>query len=206
MYKNLIFDFDGTVGDTYPIFNAGVQASLTARGFHVDPAETMAALKVTFAHMAECYNHLVPGDTLRAELREYRLAHTEEMIRPCAGLMPLLAAARERGTRCYIYTHSGGEVQKYLQRMGIAEDFVDLMTANENYPLKPDPTALLALCARNNLSIAESLMIGDRDIDVHAGQNAGMHGCLFDPDGFYDPAKVGAEINVSSLDELIAYL
>lgn len=206
MYKNLIFDFDGTVGDTYPIFNAGVQASLTARGYHVDPDESMAALKISFNHMAQTFDHLVSGDILRAELREYRLAHTLESLRPCAGLMELLAAARERGVRCYIYTHSGAEVQKYLEHMGIAEDFVDLMTATENYPVKPDPTALLVLCERNSLSIAESLMIGDRDIDVHAGQNAGMHGCLFDPDGFYDPAEVGAEINVTSLDELIAYL
>lgn len=206
MYKNLIFDFDGTIGDTYPIFNAALQKSLTSRGHSVDPAKTLAALKISFGHAMKCFSSLVEADILRRELQEYRLQHTEQEITLCAGVAELLAAARARGVRCYIYTHSGSEVKTYLRHLGIEDDFSDLMTMHENFPLKPDPTALLALCSRNRLNVEESLMIGDRDIDVQAGHRAGMHGCLFDPDGFYDPAIVGAEINVRSLDELIAYL
>lgn len=37
---------------------------------------------------------------------------------------------------------------------------------------------------------AETLMIGDRPLDVEAGQNAGTAGCFFDPDGAtYAPAQ-----------------
>jgi HAD superfamily hydrolase (TIGR01549 family) len=118
----------------------------------------------------------------------------------------LAEAAKQKGVRCYIYTHSGNEVKDYLAKMGLEDAFADMMTASENFPRKPDPTALLALCERNGLDLRESLMIGDRDIDIKVGHNAGMAGCLYDPDNFYDAAVVGAEHNVTALDQIIDLL
>jgi len=44
-------------------------------------------------------------------------------------------------------------------------------------------------------------MIGDRDIDVLAGHNAGMKGILFDPDGYF-PEFTDVELTVRSMKEL----
>ncbi|HML49439.1 MAG TPA: HAD hydrolase-like protein, partial [Clostridia bacterium] len=33
---------------------------------------------------------------------------------------------------------------------------------------------------------SETVMIGDRDIDILAARNAGIAGCLFDPAHFFD--------------------
>lgn len=54
--------------------------------------------------------------------------------------------------------------------------------------------------ARNNAEPGECAMVGDRDIDILAGRNAGMRGVLFDPDGFYPDLK--ADWRVSSMAEL----
>ena len=45
-------------------------------------------------------------------------------------------------------------------------------------------------------------MVGDRDIDILAGQNAGMHTILFDPDGFYQ--KLSADVRLTSMTQLKA--
>ena len=57
------------------------------------------------------------------------------------------------------------------------------------FPAKPAPDALLNLMARRSLEPAQCLMLGDRSIDVEAARNAGIAGCLFDPEHFYDDFK-----------------
>ena len=202
-YQHLIFDYDGTVGDSYPVFNDCLQQVLRSHGIEDDPADTMKLLKQSFSVVFAHYDAQIPTAQLRAEFKAIRGAVMAERLSLCPGMQALLDAARQADAKCYIYTHSGREVEGYLEKMGVRDDFVDLMTAAEGYPVKPDPTALNALCARNAIDPVDALMIGDRLIDVAVGHNAGMHGCLFDPDGFYNADDVGAEYNVASLDELI---
>lgn len=45
---------------------------------------------------------------------------------------------------------------------------------------KPEPGLLLGLAAKWNIDLSASVMIGDRDSDVAAGQAAGCHAYLFD--------------------------
>ena len=47
-------------------------------------------------------------------------------------------------------------------------------------------------------------MIGDREIDVQSGYNAGMNGILFDPENFYPDCR--AEKHVRSMNELCRWL
>jgi histidinol phosphatase-like enzyme len=44
-------------------------------------------------------------------------------------------------------------------------------------------------------------MIGDRDIDIVAGKNAGIEGILFDPEQFY--TGVACEYQVVKLEDVI---
>lgn len=74
------------------------------------------------------------------------------------------------------------------------------VTRTDGFPDKPAPDALLAMMARNGVRPEEAAMVGDRDIDIDAGHNAGMSGILFDPDGFYPALRV--EMRVSSMREL----
>lgn len=166
----------------------------------------MRQLKISVGHALRLFGDRVPVRRLHDEMYAFYFPAVAESCRLCPGVCELLEAARAKGVRCYIYTHSGREVEGYLERMGVREDFLDLMTGEEKFPRKPDPTALLALCARNQLEVSESLMVGDRDIDIAVAHNAGMAGCLYDPDNFYDAEAVGAEHNVTSLDQVIALI
>ena len=45
---------------------------------------------------------------------------------------------------------------------------------------KPEPGLIIQLAEKWQINLANSVMIGDRDSDVEAGQRAGMHSYLFD--------------------------
>jgi phosphoglycolate phosphatase-like HAD superfamily hydrolase len=48
-----------------------------------------------------------------------------------------------------------------------------------NFPSKPAPDAVNYICDTYGLDRSETVMIGDREIDVLSGKNAGCFGCLF---------------------------
>ena len=50
----------------------------------------------------------------------------------------------------------------------------------------------------------EQMIVGDRDIDLESGISAGIHGCLFDPDHFYDCFT--PEYRIDSLKDLITII
>ena len=69
-----------------------------------------------------------------------------------------------------------------LKRDNLWSYFDDFVTADNDFARKPDPESLLYLVNKYNLKVEESVMVGDRELDIAAGHNAGMSGILFDPD------------------------
>ena len=57
--------------------------------------------------------------------------------------------------------------------------FTHIITADDAFPRKPAPDALLHLLAIHAIMPSEALVIGDRDLDIRAGQAAGIPTCLF---------------------------
>ena len=56
---------------------------------------------------------------------------------------------------------------------------MDILTRGDGYPRKPDPAIYEAMIERHGFRREETLAIGDRGIDVLAGQAAGVRACLF---------------------------
>ena len=56
--------------------------------------------------------------------------------------------------------------------------FADKLTVYDGYPRKPDPAMFNALITRHSLNRAETLAIGDRDLDLAAGKAAGIQYCF----------------------------
>ena len=54
---------------------------------------------------------------------------------------------------------------------------------------KPEPGLIFNLAQKWNIDLNTSVMIGDRDSDVEAGQRAGTHSYLFTKDNLDDLAK-----------------
>lgn len=188
MIKHFIYDFDGTLSDSYPQFLRIVHEIARRNGATttVNDAALHRALKDR-THFA------IPLFQWKEELtyEEYVKQFQELQIEYAAdfqlypGALELLEAVIQSGGKNYLYTHSGKPVYKILDHMGIARYFTYILDSSQGFPSKPAPDALLSLCERFSIDPTEAIMIGDRPIDVQAGENAGMHSCLFDPDGYF---------------------
>ena len=65
-----------------------------------------------------------------------------------------------------------------LQKTQIGLYFTEVVTATNGFKRKPDPESMLYL--KDKYQIESGLVIGDRPIDIEAGQAAGFSCYLFD--------------------------
>lgn len=202
MIRHLFWDFDGTLYDSYPqvagAFWKGLQALGLAEQF--DPEWLMKQIKVSvFYTTRQCAEKC--GVYAQTIMESYRVFHDKETVfPPYEGLETCLRRLHEAGFRHYLYTHRNHTAIEQLKADGLWELFSDAVTSDDGFATKPAPDALLALMERNRLTPDMCAMVGDRDIDIEAGHNAGMTGVLFDPDGFY--AGYPAELTAQSMQEL----
>ena len=203
-YKHLIYDFDGTLSDTYPCFTEAVLQTLKDYGLSDTYESVYAKLKVSVGHAIGSYDF--PGDS--KEIRKhFHVIHDElapKIQKPYPETEEILRYAMAQGHKNYLYTHSGKIVKVLLEQWGIADCFEDIIDSTMKFPTKPAPDALNYLCEKHGLDKKDCIMIGDRDIDTDCGRNAGMKGCLFDPEHYYDNADVDYRIeNLLELKNII---
>lgn len=177
MLKNYIWDFDGMLFDSYPHITAAFVKMMKDFGEEVDYAKTKALLEISFGAAYDFYS-----TTEEQKIRFGEYEHDFEM-EPLAEPFPNTAATlkkiREKGGRNYLYTHRGVSTFYYLKKYGIYDLFEDFVTSENGFPMKPAPDAVSHIVAKHNLNKDETVMIGDREIDVMSGKNAGTKGCLF---------------------------
>lgn len=203
-YKHLIYDFDGTLSDTYPCFTETVLELIKKYGISDTYENVYSNLKVNVGYALKQYD--LGKDAAEAR-RDFHVIHNElapKIQKPYPEAEEVLRYAMAQGHKNYLYTHSGKIVKILLEQWGIADCFEDIIDSTMKFPTKPAPDALNYLCEKHGLDKKDCLMIGDRDIDTDCGRNAGMKGCLFDPDHYYDKADVDYRIeNLLELKNII---
>ena len=203
-YKHLIYDFDGTLSDTYPCFTETVLELIKKYGISDTYENVYSNLKVNVGYALKQYD--LGKDAAEAR-RDFHVIHNElapKIQKPYPEAEEILRYAMAQGHKNYLYTHSGKIVKILLEQWGIVDCFEDIIDSTMKFPTKPAPDALNYLCEKHGLDKKDCLMIGDRDIDTDCGRNAGMKGCLFDPDHYYDKADVDYRIeNLLELKNII---
>ena len=186
IYRHFFWDFDGTLYDSYDCIHEAARLALAEKGIAPPPDELMQTLKCSLETAFRRYAPNCDTRELKSIYRRYAHAMGVTRIRLYPGAKEMLQAVCDQGGRNYLYTHRhAASANECLKRDGIAELFSDAVTADDGFPMKPAPDALLSLMHRNGLDQTACVMMGDRDIDLNAGKNAGMAACLFDPEGFY---------------------
>ena len=201
IYTDLIYDFDGTIADSYPAFTEALLVMLERYGISDTYEHALSLLKVSVKNALESYDLGLDIKAARVEFRDIRNPIMMENAKPMAGAETLLRFVKVHGGRNYIYTHSPNYIWSLLEKWGLRDYFEGGVTADDDFPTKPAPDALNFICAKYGIDREKCLMIGDRDIDIEAGKNAGIKGVLLDPDGFY--RDYSTEFSVSTLPEII---
>ena len=176
--KNYIWDFDGMLFDSYPHITAAFCKMMKEKGIEVDPAEAQSLFEISYGHAYENY-----GAGRDERLIHQKYEHDYELepkAVPFPNTVETIRTLYERGAKHFLYTHRGHESsQYYLNKFGIDIYFEGFVDSSMNFAQKPSPDAVNWICETYGLDKSETVMIGDREIDVLSGKNAGVSGCLF---------------------------
>ena len=200
--RHLFWDFDGTLYNSYPLMLDDMMRAL--EDAHIADQftreEVLKELKVSVGKAIQLCANRSGADKEAIRVAYHHYQDLQTCYDAYEGLHECLRTLHAQGYRHYLYTHRNQSSIDQLKLDGLWELFSDHVKAGDGFPAKPAPDALLALMERNHLTPDECAMVGDRDIDILAGHNAGMKGILFDPEHFYDGCP--ADLYAYSMAEL----
>jgi len=202
---NIIWDVDGTLFDTYPAIAKAFRAALNDLG---KDASLDWITGLARKSLGQCVSTLADQCQLNEEDigqafgEHYNSVRPEEQP-PFPGVITVCEYICTLGGKNVIVTHRGREsTNELLAAHNMTHYFAGCLARDDGYPKKPNPAAFEAILQGYNLQREETMSVGDRDIDVLAGQAAGVFTCLF---GFEEDGAV-ADLTISSFDELYRYL
>ncbi len=193
-YRDYIWDLGGTLLDNYATSTTAFVDTLAENGIHATRDEVYGALRVSTAHAIATFAPGVAG--FRSE---YKAAEALELAHPVLfdGAREVLAAVARSGGRNFLVSHRDHQVLRLLADTGIAGYFTQVVTADDGFPRKPDPTSIRHLV--DSYGLTDVVAVGDRPIDVQAAVAAGVDAIYFNR----GQACPGAVRAISSLRDLL---
>ncbi len=206
MIKDLIWDLDGTLFDTYPAISAAFAEAVKRLGIEVPREEIMPLARISFGHCADQLGErtgLAGEDILQGFYQLY--AEIPPEVSPPFPFAPGLCTwAVVSGGKNVIVTHrSRAGTVELLKAHDLHELFAGWVTHDDGFPRKPDPQCMLAALERYELDPAQTMAIGDRDLDLQAAQAAGIaYLCAYGP----GPFSLDAHFVVRDFGDLLILL
>ncbi|GAX47208.1 HAD-IA family hydrolase [Pseudolactococcus reticulitermitis] len=177
-YTDYIWDLGGTLLDNYQTSaTAFHEVLLEDFGVNVDYQAVYAALRVSTDFAVYQFAAGLPDFTAIYKKREAQTLTTPVLF-PDAERV--LATIVESGHRNFMISHRNDQVLTILAAAGIAEYFTEVVTSSNGFARKPSPDSIHYLLEK--YAPGQPVMIGDRDIDMFAGQNAEIDTIYFAPE------------------------
>lgn len=180
--KAVIWDFDGTIGDTYPAIAGAVNAALGTFGV---TARLERIIELASVSLDDCIRtlateHKLPYDEFNtAFLSHYQAIQLE--AQPCfPDVATMCEQLAQAGVTQFLVTHRRrASLMPLLTAYGLLPYFTEIIAGEDGFPKKPSPDSFRYLLDTYGIAPADAFVIGDRDIDIRAGQAAGIPTCLF---------------------------
>lgn len=182
-YKNILFDFDGTLADTREGILRTVQGTLERMG--LPPAKPEEVVKTIGLPLTECFRRATttPESRIEEAAQVYRdifpllaLDH----ITLFDGVLRTLAELQSRGlTMAVASSRHHISLDPLVEQLGISR-YIPLSQVygeDESLHPKPAPDLALSILQSMNLQAAETLVVGDTIYDLMMGSAAGCHTC-----------------------------
>ena len=173
MIRNIIWDLDGTLFDTYPAIIRAFRKALKDFGIRITQEEITRKARgsLTLYGDALVHEHKLDQDSLRQRYLSYYDEFPVTEQKPFSGVREVCDHIISLGGFNVIVTHRRWDsAKKLLEHYKMNEFFKFLMTVDEGYPLKPDPTMFEKVIQSFDLLRNETLAVGDRDLDIYAGK------------------------------------
>ncbi len=211
MKKLVVFDLDGTlVNSIYDLADC-VNLALSSENLPLNSLEEYYSFvgngmeSLIRRAMKDKSEDDILYRAVRKRFDELYKEHCNDKTVPYDGIAELLSKLQSRGIKTAVLTNKAHEfVEGILQKCFPDHKFHIALGNREGVARKPDPQALLHLIEKANVSLSDSVYVGDSEVDVATAKNAGID-LICVGWGFRNLEELkssGAEIIVSSAQEL----
>jgi phosphoglycolate phosphatase len=184
---SVIFDFDGTLADTFPlIVDVSYRLSPGTRRL---PNEQIAVLRrlplLTAVRRLGISRWYVP---LLILFIRRRLTPRMQEVPACEGVLPVLHKLHKNKHRLLVLTSNYKEnVEIFLKHQGVDKSFTEVATVQ--YASTGSKTrALKKLIKRHNLRLKDCYYVGNEALDMEAAERVGIRGVATTWGGFSQKA------------------
>ena len=207
----IIFDFDGTLGDTRQNIVKTMQMTIAELRLPNRSEEECAS--TIGLPLAGCFKALFPDiqdDIIDQCAETYRRIFNENLrnIQPQAfpGVVETLSMLHQKGfTLTIASSRSHNSLTELTQNMGIADYICYLLGADDVKEAKPQPEPVLKTLAAMHFKASQTLVVGDMAVDILMGVHAGAKTCgvTWGNGTIKELQEAGADYIIDSMEDLI---
>lgn len=193
--KYIIFDFDGTIGDSQRLIVKTLQDTMRERGLEVKSDEACAktiGLRLDEAFVALFGMSAEEGEACAATYREIFMKNKEIMIvEPFPHVIETLRKLHQRGFVLGVASsRSHCSLDGYVRQMALDNIFTSIVAGDDVEHVKPAPDMVFKALGemrgmKNSVAspddvkdmLEETLVVGDMNFDVDMAHHAGCRAC-----------------------------
>ena len=209
--KLIIFDFDGTLGDTRR--NIVMTMQMTIKEMQLPERSEAECASTIGLPLAGCFRTLfsdIQDELIPRCAETYRRIFNENLqkITPEAfpGVVKTLKTLKEQGLVLTIASsRSRHSLIELTHNMCIADYISYFIGADDVKEAKPKPEPVLNTLAAMHFDASETLVVGDMAVDIQMGFNAGTKTCgvTWGNGSREELTEAGADYIIDRMEELI---
>ena len=178
--KHFCFDLDGTLVDSKKTIYEATAYSLNKLCIDFNVDENLFALKIGqhFNDIFNVFNIDVPDFDEFITIYKDNYFKQMEYSSLYNGVDETLSELKNRGIKISLLTTKvQDQAEKIIEYFNLRNYFDLIMGRRDGIAHKPSPEPLLAICKELNVGIKNTLMVGDTELDIQCGKNAGSCTC-----------------------------
>ena len=172
--KHFIWDFDGTLVDTYPNLVRYMALALSDFGITVEPDDILEKMLENIPYTIDFYTRRYNLTELSQRYDYHYSLGKSDAVQPFEGVITVLEQIQRNGGHNYIFTNRGETLDPMLDRLGLRDYFTEIIKAGDpEFEYKPSAKPILYLMNKYGGTPDNTAMVGDRKCDLESGYQAG---------------------------------
>ena len=178
----VIFDFDGTLGDSQKLITDTMLATIERLNLPKRSREECA--RTIGLPLKECFSSIIPMSDEQAEecakvySEIFNVKNVPGVVKAFPGVIETLERLSSQGILMSIASsRSHRTLAKLMDELDLSKYITYLIAADDVVDKKPAAESVLKTLRHFNVEAHETLVVGDAEFDILMGRNAGTHTC-----------------------------
>jgi phosphoglycolate phosphatase len=190
-FRAVLFDFDGTLADSYAAITASVNHVLQHYG---RPLLTEEKVRSLVGHgLEQLMDTILPGIDHDEAAKLYRAHHPtvmKKLTKLLPGVLDGLQTLQAAGIKMGVCSNKPSYFTRELVTSLELDRYFGVVTGpDDSGAAKPDPTMVLKALEKLDVPKDQALYVGDMEVDIETGRRAGVETWVM-PTGSNDEATL----------------